>query len=193
MILFVGRVSLEKNIEFLLEVTQELKTLIPDLLFVIAGEGPARKSLQERVDRQGLADTVLFIGYLNRQGPLEDCYSAADLFIFASRTETQGLVLLEAMAMGTPVVSTAVMGTRDVLVDGQGCAVAKEQVDDFTNITARLLNSPQERERLSESAREYVKDWSAPIMGRRLESLYMTLGNKEPTIAGKVETAGLAD
>jgi glycosyltransferase involved in cell wall biosynthesis len=192
MILFVGRVSLEKNIEFLLEVTQQLKALVPDLLFVIAGEGPARKTLQERVDRQGLADTVLFIGYLNRQGPLEDCYSAADLFVFASRTETQGLVLLEAMAMGTPVVSTAVMGTRDVLVDGKGCVVAKEEIVDFTNKTARLLKAPQERARLSESAREYVKDWSAPIMGRKLESLYMALG-KEQTIGEKVETAGLAD
>jgi glycosyltransferase involved in cell wall biosynthesis len=192
MILFVGRVSLEKNIEFLLQVAKELKTLVPDLLFVIAGEGPARKTLQEMVNRQGLADTVLFIGYLNRQGPLEDCYSAADLFVFASRTETQGLVLLEAMAMGTPVVSTAVMGTRDVLVDGKGCVVAKEEILDFTNKIARLLKAPEQRAKLSESAREYVEDWSAPSMARRLESLYMTLV-KRSAIAGEVETAGLAE
>jgi glycosyltransferase involved in cell wall biosynthesis len=192
MILFVGRVSLEKNIEFLLKVAKELTALVPDLLFVIAGEGPARKTLQELVNREGLSDTVLFIGYLNRQGPLEDCYSAADLFVFASRTETQGLVLLEAMAMGTPVVSTAVMGTRDVLVDGQGCVVAKEDIVDFTTKTARLLKAPKEREKLGESARRYVEDWSAPAMALKLESLYKTVG-KQPTAAGKVEAAELAE
>jgi glycosyltransferase involved in cell wall biosynthesis len=192
MILFVGRVSLEKNIEFLLQMAKELKTLVPNLLFVIAGEGPARKTLQEMVDALGLTDTVLFIGYLNRQGPLEDCYSAADLFVFASRTETQGLVLLEAMAMGTPVVSTAVMGTGDVLVDGKGCVVAKEEIVDFTTKTARLLKAPEARAKLSASAREYVEDWSAPTMARRLESLYTTMCN-ETTVTTKLETAATAE
>jgi glycosyltransferase involved in cell wall biosynthesis len=184
--LFVGRVSLEKNIEFLLQVAKELKTLVPDLLFVIAGEGPARKTLQEKVHDQGLSDSVLFIGYLNRQGPLEDCYSAADLFVFASRTETQGLVLLEAMAMGTPVVSTAVMGTRDVLVDGKGCAVAEEEIGDFTSKAAHLLNHPEQRAKLADSARKYVQDWSAPAMCRKLESLYTAVCN-EPAAATELE------
>jgi glycosyltransferase involved in cell wall biosynthesis len=58
---------------------------------------------------------VRFIGYLDRDTTLLDCYAAGNAFVFASRTETQGLVLLEAMAQGTPVVSTAELGTHSIL------------------------------------------------------------------------------
>ena len=63
----------------------------------------------------GIDIEVRFIGYLDRSTELPDCYAAGDAFVFASRTETQGLVLLEAMAQGTPVVSTAELGTRSIL------------------------------------------------------------------------------
>ena len=68
---------------------------------------------------------MLFIGYLDRRDALLDCYCAGDAFVFASRTETQGLVLLEAMALGLPVVSTAVMGTRDILDARRGALVPR--------------------------------------------------------------------
>ena len=73
----------------------------------------------------GLTDSVRFVGYLDRAEALLDCYRAADVFVFASRTETQGLVLLEAMTLGLPVVSTSVMGTRDILDPGKGALVAR--------------------------------------------------------------------
>ncbi len=83
---------------------------------MIAGEGPATPSLQRQALRDGLAGSVRFIvGYLERRRRLPDCYAAADVFVFASRTETQGLVLLEAMAAGLPVVALAAMGTTDIL------------------------------------------------------------------------------
>ena len=66
----------------------------------------------------GVEEQVRFIGYLDRNRELPNCYAAGDAFVFASRTETQGLVLLEAMAQGTPVVSTAELGTRSILTDG---------------------------------------------------------------------------
>ncbi len=90
-ILFVGRVAFEKNIGFLLDVTDRLREQIPDILFVIAGEGPAEKSLHSQVKRRGLEGNVSFVGYLRRDGDLQACYKAADVFVFASRTETQGL------------------------------------------------------------------------------------------------------
>lgn len=82
----------------MLEVAARLKAQRPDFVLVIAGEGPATPSLQRQVLRDGLAGTVRFVGYLERRKRLPDCYyAAADVFVFASRTETQGLVLLEAM------------------------------------------------------------------------------------------------
>ena len=88
---------------------------VPQALLVIAGEGPAREALRAQVAALGLQSSVQFAGYLERDTALLDCYAAADVFVFASRTETQGLVLLEAMAQGAPVVSTAELGTRSIL------------------------------------------------------------------------------
>ena len=102
LMLYIGRVAHEKNIGFLLQAFARARTRVPDAIFVIAGEGPARESLRELAARLGVAAAVHFVGYLKRDTELLDCYAAADAFVFASRTETQGLVLLEAMAQGAP-------------------------------------------------------------------------------------------
>ena len=96
--LFVGRVAHEKNIGFLLEALLQTRQLCPEVLLLIAGEGPAMADLKSGRLNWELQQSVLFIGYLDRKQALPDCYAAADVFVFASRTETQGLVLLEAMA-----------------------------------------------------------------------------------------------
>jgi glycosyltransferase involved in cell wall biosynthesis len=177
LLLFVGRVALEKNIEFLIDVMSQVVKQLPDALLLITGEGPARDSLQNRVVKQGLSHNIRFMGYLDRQGVLEDCYCAADLFVFASSTETQGLVLLESMALGTPVVSTAVMGTSEVLVDGQGCMVAEEEIEDFTQKALFLMKNETERNELSLSAKTYTEQWSAPVMAQKMALLYQrTIG-----------------
>ena len=82
---------------------------------LIAGEGPAMPALKAQVGALGLHGAVHFIGYLDRSRELPDCYAAADVFVFASRTETQGLVLLEAMAAGLPVVALAAIDRKSVV------------------------------------------------------------------------------
>jgi glycosyltransferase involved in cell wall biosynthesis len=172
-LLFVGRVAHEKNIDFLLKVVARLKEQMPDVLFVIAGEGPARLGLEAEVKKSDLTAQVKFIGYLNRLTELNSCYRAADLFIFSSRTETQGLVLLEAMAQGTPVVSTAELGTRDVLQEGRGVWIAQEDVDDFSEKIIRLWQAQQTRLNLGQSGRDYAHEWSAAKQAARLVDFYL--------------------
>jgi len=171
-LLFLGRVAHEKNIGFLLTVLGEVRKTIPQVLFVIAGEGPALKSLEQDVDEQRLSASVKFIGYLDRNTELNSCYRSADLFIFASRTETQGLVLLEAMAQGTAVVSTAEMGTRDVLREGAGVWIAQEALADFSDKVVRLLGDAEAREHLSETGRAYAHGWSASQQAGRMVVFY---------------------
>ena len=127
LLLYVGRVAFEKNIDFLLRMFVRVRARRPDALFVIAGEGPALRASESNW-RASLASRtqVRFIGYLDRSTELPDCYAAGDAFVFASRTETQGLVLLEAMAQGTPVVSTAELGTRSILTPDCGAFVVPE-------------------------------------------------------------------
>lgn len=172
LLLYVGRVAHEKNIEFLLHMTGALRAAVPDALLVICGEGPAQGRLQRRAAELGLGAQTRFLGYLDRHTTLLDCYRAADLFVFASRTETQGLVLLEAMACGTPVVALAVMGTRDVLREGDGARIAPDSPEGFAAIVARLLRDPAERAALAARTHGYAATWSAAATARRLAEVY---------------------
>jgi glycosyltransferase involved in cell wall biosynthesis len=171
-LLFVGRVAYEKNIEFLLHALHLAVAQNPQLLLVIAGEGPALESLRKLTGKLGLSEHVLFVGYLDRNEALLDCYRAGDAFVFASRTETQGLVLLEAMALGLPVISTAVMGTRDIVGPRRGAVVPRDDVADFSEHIVALMNNPGLRARLSGEARAYVREWHADTLARRLAAAW---------------------
>jgi glycosyltransferase involved in cell wall biosynthesis len=177
--LFVGRVAHEKNIAFLLDALL-LACRSTNLLLVIAGEGPALGELQAQVRRLGLEDNVQFIGYLDRQQALPDCYAAADAFVFASRTETQGLVLLEAMAAGLPVIALAEMGTIDILGPGRGALVPAAGVEAFAATLAGFFADAALRARLAAEAKVYAGEWSDRALAVRLGDLYRQLA------AGKV-------
>ena len=172
---YVGRVAHEKNIEFLVQVFTKVRQTIPNAMLVIAGEGPARESLRQLVTSLKLDADVYFAGYLDRNKGLLDCYAAANVFAFASRTETQGLVLLEAMAQGAPVVSTAELGTRSILKPDCGAVVVAEQQDEFAAAVIRVLQSPALQKELGDRGRVYAKTWSSASMARRLADLYDTI------------------
>lgn len=181
--LFVGRVAHEKNIDFLLGLLPALRERVPDVLFVLAGEGPAAAHCRDLVRRLGVAAQVKFVGNMDRDTELLDCYAAADVFTFASRTETQGLVLLEALAQGTPVVSTAVMGTAEVLAGAQGALVVPEEPVAFIAAVERVLRDRSLRATLSKRAREDAARWSSRAMAQRLVSLYDSVTKVRPVTA----------
>ncbi len=174
-LVYVGRVAHEKNIGFLLEMLDQVRRTLPRVLLVIAGEGPAREALQRRVDQLKLGPNVAFIGYLQRGQPLWDCYAAGDAFVFASRTETQGLVLLEALALGVPVISTAELGTCDVLKGCGGALVAENNAADFAAKTVSVLSDPELRLALGRHARADAARWSIEPATRNLVGYYATL------------------
>src|SRR5262245_540398 len=171
LLLYVGRVAYEKNIDFLLRMFVKVRARRPDTLFVIAGEGPAREHLTKLAATLGIAASVRFIGYLDRNTDLPNCYAAGDAFVFASRTETQGLVLLEAMAQGTPVVSTAELGTRSILTEGCGAFVVPEDEDAFAEATVVALKLPADDARRAQ-LRAHAESWASQAMARKLLSFY---------------------
>ncbi|MEZ5542695.1 MAG: glycosyltransferase [Pseudomonadota bacterium] len=187
----VGRVAHEKNIGFLLEVVAAVAAVLPHALLVIAGEGPARRQLRRQVADMGLQDNVMFIDYLPRGPALWECYSCGDVFVFASATETQGLVLLEALALGIPVVSTARLGTTDILAAGRGALVADATVSDFAAKVCAVLGRTGLRERLAQEARDYAREWSAGKMAQRLTEFYAHLAPARASVRlpGRRKTA----
>lgn len=173
MLLFVGRVAFEKNISFLLEMTKLLIEKHPDALLVVAGQGPAEKSLHKMAADLGLDNNIKFIGYLDRNTELNACYQAADIFVFSSKSETQGLVLLEAMAQGTPVVAIAELGTASILIEGQGALIAADNIVRFADKVHYLLKYPEDRYELGKAALQYVSDkWTAKLQVERMLHFY---------------------
>lgn len=173
--LFVGRVAHEKNIDFLLDALLVTRQMRPEVLLIIAGEGPAMADLKLRVRQLGLVGNVQFIGYLDRQQALPDCYAAADVFVFSSRTETQGLVLLEAMAAGLPVIALAEMGTIDILAPGRGGFAAPDDAAAFGAVLGDFFNQPLAWKHLAEQAPAYAAEWSDAAMAARLAAVYRSL------------------
>ncbi|HEY2395743.1 MAG TPA: glycosyltransferase [Rudaea sp.] len=182
-IVTVSRLAAEKNIGFLLEVAWALVAEFPTLLFIIAGEGPDVDRLKQRTAAFGLENNVLFVGNLDRRTRLLDCYKAGDVFVFASPTETQGLVLLEAMALSVPIVSTAVMGTATVLAGTRSARVSEPNVGEFAEHIAQLLRSPQQRQILSAASLGDVAAWSAPVLMELVLALYAKLSAHQRALA----------
>lgn len=173
--LFVGRVAHEKNIGFLFEAMLQARSVCPEALLVVAGEGPAMHHLHQQVKQMGLENSVMFIGYLDRRQELPDCYAAANVFAFASRTETQGLVLLEAMAAGLPVIALAEMGTVDILSPGKGALVPPDNARAFGEALGHFLKRPEAWQHLREEAPGYAREWSDVAMAGRMAALYREL------------------
>ncbi len=171
LLLFMGRIGSEKNIDFLFQVHRAILARMPNVEMMVAGEGPAKECLVETVRQMGLQDRVRFFGYFDPRD-WAGCYAAADVFTFASVTETQGLVVTEAMAAGTPVVAVGRMGVADIMDGDKGGFLVEQDVNPFTETVLRLLGDPGLRAKKSSEARAYAQEWSASAMAGRMLGLY---------------------
>ena len=144
--LYAGRLAMEKNLPFLIRAYAQIHAQDPTSVLVLAGDGPLREQTQEQVKEMGFADAVRFTGFLDH-ARLVDLYKAADLFLFASKSETQGLVLNEAMAAGTPAVAIGEMGVLDVIQNGVNGILVPENEEAFVEQVI-LLARDEERSSL---------------------------------------------
>jgi len=189
MLLFVGRVAHEKNIGFLLEMHVELIKNHPDALLVITGEGPAEESIKHSIEKLGISNKVRMIGYLDRSHELIACYKAADIFVFASKSETQGLVLLEAMAQGTAVVAIAELGTKSILIEGEGVLIAKDDINDFADKVSILLSDAPKRQMIGDKGRQYAQEkWGAGVLAKKVAKFYKSTINQKSSLSRYMDT-----
>ena len=172
LLVYVGRVTQQKNVPFLIDVLDSVRRTHPNALLVIAGEGSAETPVRQSVAERDLVGNVLFLGYLERSQELLDCYLAADVFVYPSRTETHALAVLEAMAAGVPVVAHALMGSKEVLKEGEGALIAEPNVEDFAAKVVELLADPARRTQLATAGQEQARQWSASVTVERLLDCY---------------------
>jgi glycosyltransferase involved in cell wall biosynthesis len=167
----VGRLAPEKNWDTLLRAFAKIYSQHSDARLVLIGDGPAKGQLQSLTSELGIAEHVTFTGAL----PFEEvpCYlKAADMFPFASVTETQGLVTMEAMAAGLPVVAVNASGTRDIVEHGKQGFLVENDVDALARGIGKLLADPERRKRFSNSALKKAKTFDINELGKQLTSVY---------------------
>jgi glycosyltransferase involved in cell wall biosynthesis len=171
LLLFMGRIGAEKNIPFLFKVLKNILKKKPNTKLIVAGKGPAEEEVKKECEAIGVKENVIFLGYFEPQDWV-NCYAAADLFTFASVTETQGLVVTEAMAVGTPVVAVNAMGVGEVMKGNKGGLLVKLDVDEFTSAVLKMLEDKEFYEKKKKEAFEYAKEWSAEAMAKKLLEKY---------------------
>lgn len=168
---FVGRFAQEKNIPLLFDVLPLLEQRGLPCHLLLVGDGPDRTRLEDEIKKRGLQDRISITGYVPRAQVFE-YLSCADLFLFPSETETQGLVLLEAMSLGVPVVAADAMGAGEVLQDGRGGLAVPPTPLSFAEAAFKLLTDPLLYKEKQRTALEKAKEWSSAALTSRLLSLY---------------------
>ncbi|MEX0604972.1 MAG: glycosyltransferase [Marinobacter sp.] len=182
----VSRLSNEKNIDFMFDAIASLKTRTQKpFRFLMIGDGHQRDRLQKRVENLNLQDVITLVGAV----PPDDMatyYQLGDLFLFASKSETQGMVILEAMAAGLPVVAVRSSGIDDVVRHGFNGYKTPENRDQWRDRIASLLEDDDLRKTLSDNALAFAKDYSIEQFAQDVKVIYGTI------LAAKVKRQGPA-
>lgn len=164
LLIYVGRLSAEKQVDRIKMILEA----IPNARLALVGDGPYREDLESHF----AGTNTHFVGYLHGE-ELGSAYASADAFVFPSRTETLGLVLLEAMAAGCPVLAANAGGIPDIVTDGEN-GFLFDPADDqgLIKATERLLANQLERERLRRNARQEAERWGWAAATRQLQGFY---------------------
>jgi glycosyltransferase involved in cell wall biosynthesis len=169
LLLYVGRLDREKNLEFLLDAVARVR--IPRVRLVLVGRGTQAAVLRRAAAALGLGDRVDLRGGSLPDG-LPAYYRAADAFVFASTTETQGLAVLEAMACGLPVVAVRASGIEEVVAEGVSGLLVPEDAAAFSAATAQVLTDADLAAKLALGAREAALPFASSAMAARLVAAY---------------------
>ena len=170
LLLYVGRLGKEKNLRFLLRSFERLLRMHPTAGLIIVGDGPERQPLERYAASLGIAPHVVFTGFLQRT-QLIDLYKQA-LFVFASKSETQGLVLMEALMAGAAVVAVGVMGPVDMIVSGETGILVEEDEGEFAEACHQLLLDRERRRTLGLAAQRYARSHNSRVSTIDLLGVY---------------------
>ncbi len=170
--LYIGRLAFEKSIDVVVSVFQKIHCELPQARLWLVGDGPARSALETQVSELELNDAVRFFGFVARD-TLRDFIASARIFLFASLTETQGLVLLEAQSGGLPVIACRASGVSEAVNSGEtGYLIEPHQEEQMATEAVKLLESEEQWQAFSNRAVQWAEKFSLKRMGEDLVCLY---------------------
>ncbi|MEM3400122.1 MAG: glycosyltransferase [Candidatus Micrarchaeia archaeon] len=175
MVLNIGRMVLEKNLDVLIKASLIIVEEIPDAHFVLAGSGPAFDYYRNLVRSMKLDGIFTFTGIIPSE-LVPYYYAAADVFVFPSKFETQGIVALESMGCGTPVAGADYLAIKDLVKDGYNGYLFDP--DDPEDCAEKVIRTIREREKLVNGARKTAEDYSYKNCVAKLVKVYEDLLSK---------------
>jgi glycosyltransferase involved in cell wall biosynthesis len=171
-ILFVGRVATEKSIDKIIKALGIIKKHgISKTKLLIVGNGPARDELTHLVQALGVEEEVIFCGEVNYE-EIRYYYKIADVFTMASASESFGIVTIEALASGLPVLAVKAPGAMDILTDGFDGLLTDDNIEHFAKALEKIIRDPKLRERLSKGALKTSAKYSINMISERMLNLY---------------------
>jgi glycosyltransferase involved in cell wall biosynthesis len=179
-LLYLSRVAKEKNIDFLLKAMKKVlenrreKHGKPDAHLLIVGGGPELNFYKNLVKKMGIENYVTFTDMMQKENA-NRCFGAADIFVFSSVTETQGIVITEAMAAGVPVVAINKMGPSDLVKNGQDGYLTDLNISDFADKIEKLLDNDSLRQEMGKNAQKSAQEFSSLACAIKMEKLYNTV------------------
>lgn len=169
-ILFLGRVAEEKSIDVLMNVMPDVFKSYPNSKFLIVGDGPSKKALEEQASSLGIKDKVVFTGKIP-YNEVPKYYNLGDVFINASITETQGLTFIEAMAAEVPIVAKYAPNLSEFIKNGKNGILVRKN-SDFKDAIVNVLTNDDLRSTLITNGNSTAKEYSIEQFGDKLEMLY---------------------
>jgi 1,2-diacylglycerol 3-alpha-glucosyltransferase len=175
----LGRLAQEKNLTYLSEAVMSFMKNEPRAHFLLVGKGNSERALRQSFELAGLTPRLHHIGFLE-QPFLSSAYQAMDVFVFSSKSETQGMVLTEAMAVSTPVIALDAPGAREVVSDGNNGRLLSSDtsIDEFADVLQWfIMLSEEQRQRLRQAARRTAESYSLEKCAQKaLEKYHSLLG-----------------
>ena len=174
-ILYVGRVSIEKDIDKIIKALAIIRDQNnTNFQFIVVGEGTALEQMKDLADSLNLADKVKFTGAVSRE-LIKYYYQIADIFAFSSTSETFGIVIIEALASGLPILAVKAPGAVDIITDGFNGILAENDIANFAEHLSVLIQDKGLRQRLSKNAQQTAKKYCIDTVADRVLELYERL------------------
>jgi 1,2-diacylglycerol 3-alpha-glucosyltransferase len=171
-VVYVGRVSLEKNIDKIIKALALIRDKnIDNFVFVVVGDGTAVKQLNSLADSLRLREKVKFVGAIARE-MVRHYYQIGDIFAFSSTSETFGMVIIEALASGLPVLAVKAPGAVDIIQDGFDGILVDDDVSQFAEQLENLIQNKNLRDELSFKGLESVQRYSIEAVSDQVLDLY---------------------
>jgi len=167
----VSRLTTEKNMEFLFRSLVSILQKDGRIKFVICGDGDLKPKLKDFCQKENIEKQVIFAGVVSRK-EIKNYFAAGDIFVYASKSETQGMIVTEAMYSGLPIVAVDATGSKSLILNNGNGYLVKENEEEFSEAVFKLIEDENLRKKFGEVSKKIAKSFTSSVCAEKLLSVY---------------------